>query len=281
MLVKCLYVPLRILPVTIASDLGGFFARKIGPGLRRSDVARNNLSKAMPELDKSQIENIVSGMWDNLGRTFAEFPHIANMDKEKIKSIATLEGVEHIHEAAGTQKGNIYFTGHLANWEIGPRLFSDLLYPVSIVYRRGNNPGLGDLIQKLRKKYLLSAIPKGQSGSREIIKRLKNKERIGILVDQKMNDGIKSNFFGMSAMTAPAIARLSLKYQCPILPVRVVRTKACKFKVLVSPPMKVINTGDSDKDVQILIDNINNIVEAWVREYPDQWIWLHNRWPTN
>jgi KDO2-lipid IV(A) lauroyltransferase len=278
-LVKFLYALFQLLPISMASNLGGFIAEKFGSALNRSDVARHNIRRAMPELDDSQIENIVSKMWNNLGRTFAEFPHIARMNSENIKSIATLEGAENIVEASRVDKGGIYFTGHLANWEIGPRLFSDLGYPVSIVYRKGNNPGLGNIIRELRNNYLVSSIPKGQPGSREIIQLLKQGKRIGMLVDQKMNDGISSSFFGIDAMTAPAIARLALKYHCPILPVRVIRIANCKFKVIVSPPLKINITGDIEKDVQIIIDKINNIVECWIREYPGQWIWLHNRWP--
>ncbi|MGK0296800.1 MAG: KDO2-lipid IV(A) lauroyltransferase [Gammaproteobacteria bacterium] len=279
LLVKSLYILFQLLPIALASSLGGYFAEKIGPGLNRSDVARNNLRRAMPKLDDNHVEKIVSEMWNNIGRTFAEFPHIARMNSENIKSIATLEGSENIVEAASIEKGSIYFTGHLANWEIGPRSFSDLGYPVSIVYRKGNNPGLSNIIRRLRSNYLVSSIPKGQSGSREIIRLLKQGKRIGMLVDQKMNDGIRSSFFGIEAMTAPAIARLALKYKYPILPVRVIRIANCKFKVLVSPPLKINNTGDVEKDVQTIIDEINNIVECWIREYPGQWIWLHNRWP--
>jgi KDO2-lipid IV(A) lauroyltransferase len=279
LLVNFIYAIFQLLPVTLASSLGGYLAEKIGPGLNRSDVARDNLRRAMPKLDNTQVENIVLEMWNNIGRTFAEFPHIASMNSEDIKSIATLDGAENIYEAASLEKGNIYFTGHLANWEIGPRLFSDLGYPVSIVYRKGNNPGLGHIIRKLRSNYLVSSIPKGQSGSRDIIRLLKKGKRIGMLVDQKMNDGISSTFFDIEAMTAPAIARLALKYQCPILPVRVIRIANCKFKVLVSPPLEIKSTGDIEKDVQTIIDDINNIVEGWIRENPGQWIWLHNRWP--
>jgi Kdo2-lipid IVA lauroyltransferase/acyltransferase len=280
LLVKTLYLLLRAMPVDMASYIGGFFARTLGRLSMRSDVARRNLQRAMPELSQQEIENTVTEMWDNLGRTFAEFPHIASLDYEQIKLFATLEGEENIFNADANRNGNIYFTGHLANWELGPRLFFDLGFPVSIVYRKGNNPGLGRVIQRLRSSYLVNAIPKGQSGSREIIRRLKAKERIGILVDQKMNDGIKSSFFGLEAMTAPAIARLALKYHCPVLPVRVIRLDGCNFRVNVYPALDIKRSGDNEKDVDALIHQINTIVEEWIREYPGQWIWLHNRWST-
>jgi KDO2-lipid IV(A) lauroyltransferase len=206
---------------------------------------------------------------------------MASLSADKIREIVTLEGLENIRQSVSSQNGVLYFTAHLANWEMGPRIFSDLGYPVSIVYRKGNNPWIGSLIQKMRSSYLVSAIPKGKTGSREIMKRLHNGERVGILVDQKMNDGIKSVFFGMEAMTAPAIARLALKFQCPVVPVRVVRQNACSFRVIVLPPLPVDRTGDTEKDTQTLIDKINKMVEEWVRERPGQWIWLHNRWPND
>ena len=268
----------RLLPLKLASKLGGSIAEVLGRRFRRSNTARRNLQRAMPDLNHEEIESIVSEMWNNLGRTFAEFPHIAKLGSHELKSLASLEGEEYISNAIRKGNGTIFFTGHLGNWEIGPRLFSDLGYPVSIIYRKGNNPGIACLIQKLRSSYLVSAIPKGQAGSREIIKCIKKGEAIGILVDQKMNDGIKSTFFGIEAMTAPAIASLALKYHCPVLPVRVIRLHDNKFRVVVSPPLEINYSDESDTNVVTLIYRINSIVEKWVREYPGQWIWLHNRW---
>jgi KDO2-lipid IV(A) lauroyltransferase len=278
LLVKVCYFILSRLPYPTASAAGGYLAAKFGPLLNRSTVAKTNLHLAMPELTPQRIQVIVQEMWNNLGRTFAEFPHISRMSPEEMSNYIELEGTEHVIQAASHPNGNIYFTGHLGNWELAAKCLSDLGKPVSSIYRKGNNPGLGSLIEDMRSHYVSSAIPKGQSGSREILEILKDGGRIGMLVDQKMNDGIPASFFGRPAMTAPAIARLALKYRCPVLPIRVVRVSGAHFKIRVSPPIEINDTGNPEQDTIRIMDNINQILETWIREYPGQWIWLHNRW---
>ena len=279
-LARSLFYIFKLLSFSQASHIGGVIAENIGPHLKRSDIARKNLQRAIPEINNKETDSIIKDMWNNFGRNFSELPHIAVLSKDEIRNIVTIEGEENIKLAANNSNGNLYFTGHLANWEIAPRYFFDIGYPASIVYRKGNNPGIGQLIENFRMDYLVSLIPKGQSGSRQIIRAIRQGGRVGILVDQKMNDGIKANFFGLPAMTAPAIARLALKYNCPVLPIRVIRLDNAKFKVIVSPPLVVKHTDNAELDTEKIINNINSILESWIREYPGQWIWLHNRWPS-
>ena len=134
------------------------------------------------------------------------------------------------------------------------------------------------IVQTFRSNYQTHTIPKGQSGARNILKILKNNQRIGMFVDQKMNDGLKTTFFGMEAMSAPAIAKLALKYKYPILPLRTVRLKNIKHKITVCPPIKIIETGNKEKDILNIMNSINLIMEGWIREHPEQWLWIHNRW---
>lgn len=279
--VRILYAHFRLLPFETASWLGGSLARMAGPRLRRTAVARRNIELAMPELRPAEVRNLLNTMWENLGRTFAEFPHIASMSPAELSARVEFIGLEHISEASTRDGGNLLFTGHLANWEIAPRMFAELGFPMSIVYREGNNPGLGRLIRELRHNYLLSAIPKGASGSRQIMKALAQNGRVGMLVDQKMNDGIKTSFLGREAMTAPAIARLALRYKIPVLPVRVIRLEGARFMVIVSPPLYAEDSGNTDRDVHVFMDRVNAILESWIREYPGQWIWVHNRWSSS
>ncbi len=281
LLVKIAYGILTLLPMPVASALGGFFAAQFGPYFARNKVAHNNLSRALPELPPQAHTRIIRGMWNNLGRTFVEYPYITRMNNEAFRNIAVLEGVEHIKAADLAGKGSIFFTGHLGNFEIGPKLFACNGFPLHVVYRSSNNPALHELIHTLRNRYLAGSIPKGKAGSRQMIEIVKSGQRIGIMLDQKMNDGIPVRFFGQDAMTAPGVARLALKYGTRILPTRIIRTDGIKHKVIVYPPVTITNTGSLHDDVFTIMSTINSILESWIREYPEQWTWLHRRWPEN
>ncbi len=233
----------------------------------------------MPELDMHQTNTIIKGMWNNIGRTFAEYPYIARMDNKQVQEVAVLEGIEHIKNASLSGKGSLFFTAHLANWEYTVKLTSSYGYPMHIVYRHSNNPGLHRLIHSLRGNYLAGSIPKGKQGSRQMLQTLKRGERVGMLMDQKMNNGIGVKFFGIDTMTAPGIARLALKYDYPILPVRAIRVDGIRHKVIVYPPIPIPDSGDIHKDIDVIMGQINAMIEGWIREYPAQWFWLHNRWP--
>jgi KDO2-lipid IV(A) lauroyltransferase len=261
-----------------ASELGGKLLEKIGPYLRRTGIARNNIKQAMPELNDNQIEQIIKGMWNNLGRTLAEFPHIGKLDADTFNQLVEFDGFEHIVAANSLNKGCIYFTGHLANWEIAAKAFALHGYPFTVVIREANNPGLVKIIKKLRASYQAGSISKSQSGARQLIHALKNRERIGIFVDQKFNNGIKTQFFGREAMTAPSVASLALKYRYPVIPVRVIRQDKTKFKVSVYPPLQLTKSGNNNEDILDATNQINLILEGWIRDHPEQWFWIHNRW---
>ncbi len=122
-------------------------------------------------------------------------------------------------------------------------------------------------------------LPKGGQGAVRLLRAIKNGQSLAMLVDQKMNDGIAVPFFGRDAMTAPAIAEFALRYDMPIIPVRVVRTKGCHFEATVYPPLEYEKTGDEEKDSLIIMTKINALLESWIREHPAQWFWVHKRWP--
>ena len=262
-----------------ASDTGGKFFRIIGPYLKRSRIARGNLRRAMPELDDQRVEKVIAGMWENLGRVFAEFPHVGSMNPEQLNEILEVEGLEHLATLRQLNRGSIFFTGHIANWELSGKALAVNGFPLSVVYRKGNNPWLDRIIQGSRGLYQTSAIPKGKDGARLLLQSVRERRNIGVLIDQKMNDGIPVPFFGRDAMTSPAIARLALKFDCPIGPGHVVRKQGHLQKFIISPPLELKKTGDQEQDVLNITAEINSILEGWIRDNPAQWIWIHNRWP--
>ena len=278
--VKTLYVFFKLLPIKAASAIGGFIGRSLGRVLKVNRVARRNIKNAFPEFTDEQVEGVIRQMWENLGRVAGEFPHMASFKGDDFAKIVEVEGAEHIKKAGESNKTTIFFSGHFANWEIVPKTIFEKGCPsVNLVYRKSNNPYLDGLILKIRDNYQEGCMPKGSVGARMIIKAIKKGLHIGMLVDQKQNDGIAVPFFGRDAMTAPAIANLALKYDCNIIPIQVKRVKGAKFKAVAYEPFKFDNTGNEQKDIHIAMTRINSILEGWVRQEPSQWFWVHNRWP--
>jgi KDO2-lipid IV(A) lauroyltransferase len=122
-------------------------------------------------------------------------------------------------------------------------------------------------------------VPKGGLAARRAIEALKEGRHLALLIDQKMNDGIPVPFFGRPAMTAPAVAQLALRFDCAVVPARVERTEGAHFRLVVSPPLEIVRTGDRNADILALMTRINSVLESWIRERPEMWFWLHRRWP--
>ncbi len=219
-------------------------------------------------------------MWDNLGRVWGEFPHIGKIDIYH-GSRVEVQGAEHIDQMRDDARPGIFVTAHLGNWELsvctvvqrGP--FASM----ATVYRAPNDPAAEWLLRVGRKSLGAELVPKGAQGARRIVEILRNGGHIGILPDQKMNDGIAVPFFGRPAMTAPAVAQLAFKYGCAVLTGRVIRTRGARFRVILDPPLELPNSGDRQADVVALTTTINRVIEGWIREHPAQWLWVHRRWP--
>jgi KDO2-lipid IV(A) lauroyltransferase len=235
--------------------------------------------RAMPELDAAAAKRIIGEMWNNLGRVAAEYPHLhafrLDTDDRRIEII----GAEHIDRFRADGIGGIFFSGHLANWEILSLAAGQSGMPLAHIYRRANNPRVEALIQRVRTPVPGRYWPKGAAGARELVTALRHGEHLGMLVDQKMNNGIAVPFFGRPAMTAPAAARLALRFQCPIVPARVERLEGARFRLTVFPPLEIEKTADAGAETLRLMTEVNRILEGWIRERPAEWLWLHRRWP--
>jgi len=267
-----------LLPLDAASDFGGWLARRIGPALGISKRARLNLAAAMPGLSAAAIDTIIRGMWDNLGRVAAEYPHLRRLSVFTPGGRVETLGFEHVDRARAAGRRLIFFAGHLANWEIAALAAGQYGIDIAQIYRAANNPLVDRLIGRLRGE-LGELIPKGALGSRRAVAALRRGGHLSMLVDQKLNDGIPVPFFGRLAMTAPALALLALHFDCDVLPARVERLGGARFRLTICPPLAVPKTGNRNADVLALMTAVNATVEAWIRERPEQWFWLHRRWP--
>jgi len=270
----------RLMPFDVASAIGAKVARLLGPLTKTHGLARDNLTRAFPEKTPDDINEILMGVWDNFGRTAFEIPHVPSMDIYNNPDRFEIVNPEYIDLLRDDGKCGVFFSGHFANWEFSPRAAAQRTPPlyVDLVYRAPDNPWVKSIYDK-RKPEGCHLIPKGVQGARQAMKSLKEGRHLALLVDQKMNDGIAVPFFGRDAMTAPAMAQFALKFDCPLIPMRIERVKKTKFRLTFFPPLEMPNSGKRNDDIQLIMTDVNKILESWIRERPDQWLWMHRRWP--
>jgi Kdo2-lipid IVA lauroyltransferase/acyltransferase len=273
-----LFGAFAVLPLDCASAVGGWLGRLIGPRLGISKRARCNIERALPELSESEIADVIRGVWDNLGRVAAEYPHLRKIRIFEPGGRVETCGLEHVDRAVAAGRRMIIFSGHIANWEIA--LLAAVQYGISVaqIYRAANNPLVDRMITRFRGD-AGELIPKGAAAARRAIATLRRGAHLTILADQKMNDGIPVPFFGRPAMTAPALAALALRFDCDVLPARVERLDGAYFRLTVFPPLPLPRTDDSHADAAALMAQVNAILERWIRDRPEQWFWVHRRWP--
>ncbi|MGE0257723.1 MAG: lauroyl acyltransferase [Alphaproteobacteria bacterium] len=267
----------RMMPLDAASWFGGWLGRRIGPGLGVSAQARANLAAAFPELTADAIERIVRGMWDNLGRVAAEYPHLQRIRVFSGDGRVEIRGIEHIERALAERRRMILFSGHLANWEISQLAAGQYGIDGGLVYRTANNPVVDRMIVRYR-GWPGEVIPKEAVGRRGVAA-LRRGVHLFILVDQKLNEGIPVPFFGRDAMTAPTVALLAQRFDCDLLPVRIERVGGARFRLTVEPPLPLPDTGNRATDVAAIMAAVNGTLERWIRERPEHWFWVHRRWP--
>jgi KDO2-lipid IV(A) lauroyltransferase len=267
-----------LLPLDWASAIGGALARTIGPRLAISKRARLNIRRALPELADHEIAKTIAQMWDNLGRVAAEYPHLRQIRVFEPGGRVETHGFEHMDRAVAAGRRMIIFSGHIANWEIGMLAAIQYGAEVAQIYRAANNPLIDRMITRFR-SIGGELIPKGTVAARRAIAVLRRGAHVTMLADQKMNDGIPVPFFGRPAMTASALAALALRFDCDVLPARVERLGGARFRLTVFPPLPLPRSGDHHADVATLMTRVNQTLEGWIRDRPQEWFWVHRRWP--
>jgi len=277
---------IRLAPLDAASAAGGRVLRAVGPRLGAHKQARRRLARAMPELSSAEQERILRGVWDNLGRVVVEYAQMDRLNR-RLKDDwraggdrLVVEGAEHVLEFRRAGRPVILATGHCGNWEVAPiaaPLYGERL---AAMYRPPNNPHIDRLILKARASLGTRLIAKrmGGPGSKQALSALREDGLLGLFLDQHFTGGIETTFFGLPAMTSPVAARFAEHTDAAVVPARVIRTGGVRFRLVMEPALEIPRTGDRDEDAAAITQALTDRVEAWVREYPDQWLWLHNRW---
>lgn len=270
---------LRALPTSWAATIGAALARCVGPRLTAHRTMTRNLAAALPEVSAAVRARIADGVWDNLGRNAGEWASVGRYLTPPGDQRLDIVGGAALRAAVAQGRGVLAFSAHMANWEMAPVAFARLGAPLAAVYRPSSNPWLDRSIIHWRRAYCGAQIPKGRGGARRILALVKGGGTLGFLIDQKLNEGAPIRFFGRAAMTATAMAELALRFQLPLLPVRVERLPRSRFRITFHPPLSLPDSGNRNADVLTLMTTVNELLEAWIRERPEQWFWVHQRWP--
>ena len=270
------YFIFRIIGVNLSSYLGGTLAWVYGFFSNRNLIGMKNLNLVFPGKTNLEKKKILRKMWFHFGRVIGEYPHLYKIKVEKNSNIKII-GINNLLDPLKKKKNCIYFSAHIGNWELSSHPLTQNGFKINFVYRALNNKYADDLLRNIRFKYGVKLIKKGSNGAKECIKALKNKENLGMLIDQKMNDGLPVNFFNKLAMTAPAIAKFALKFKCQVVPALCVREKGIKYKIVYFKPIQYSFLKKLGSEAKIML-YLNKIIEKWILKHPEQWIWVHDRW---
>ena len=249
---------------------------------RHRRIAERNLAIAFPDRDPAERRAIALRVFKNLGRVAAEFFSIAGFREKNIHQYVCLEGLEHFRQAQQKGKGILFLTAHFGNWEWMAASLPLIAHQRgSVVFRPLDNRFLDRLVGRLRRATGNETIPKEKSMGR-ILRLLKGGETIGILLDQNMawQEGVFVNFFGELACTNIGMTLLALRTGAPVLPIFNFRQPDGRYRAVIEPEIALIRTGDKELDIEKNTEIFTQIIENHVRNYPDHWLWVHQRWKT-
>jgi KDO2-lipid IV(A) lauroyltransferase len=274
---------IRMFSPRAMANMGGAILRTVGPWLPEHRIGRDNLVAAFPEKPEAEIEKILRGVWDNLGRVGAEFAHIDRLwDYHREHGSGRILDSDESEKIAirlrDDGKPALVFAAHLANWElaaVGPHAYG---IDSTVLYRRPNLPAVSAEIISLRAGCMGTLIPTSMDAPVKLADALKRGSHVAMLVDQYATQGVPVTFFGRPTRANALIARLARNIDCPIHGIRVVRYPGDRFQLLVTEAIETPRDAEGKIDVQRTMQVITDVVEGWVREHPEQWLWVHRRW---
>jgi Kdo2-lipid IVA lauroyltransferase/acyltransferase len=266
------------------ANLFGRISRFIGRRLKEDKIGRANLTAAFPEKSPEEIETILAGVWDNVGRVGAEFAHLDHIwehDPARPED-SRIEIEPRTHELFAQLrldgKPALIFASHLGNWELPALAAVAHGLDAAILYRRPNIASADRAVEKLRAVNMGTLIPAGRDAPLKLAEALQKGQHVAMLVDQYLTNGVDVTFFGRKTKANPMMARLLRQVECPIHGVRIIRLPGHRFRAELSEEVKPVRDAEGKIDIQGTMQAITSVVEGWIREYPDQWLWLHRRW---
>ena len=276
---------IRLFNPNVMANVGGAVLRTIGPWLPEHRVGRANLVAAFPEKSPAEIEQILRGVWDNLGRVGAELAHIDRLwDYHSAKPgqprriLDSDESERIVERLRDDGKPALIFSAHLANWELAAVAAHSYGMNTTVLYRRPNIKALSDEVVRLRRGCMGNLVHTSMDAPTKLLDAVQAGSHIAMLVDQYNVQGVDVNFFGRRTKANPLVARLARNIECPIHGVRVVRFPGNRFQLRMTEAIEPSRDADGRIDVAGTMQKITDVIEGWVREHPEQWLWLHRRW---
>ena len=265
----------KILGFKISSAIGGKLFEIIGPIFRSKKLIDTNIKKALPNINSEDLKKTTRLMWNNYGRIFAEYVFIKSFRNGKLNSRISIEGQDILEEIKKLNQQVVFISGHFSNFELMAMHLEKVGIKLTAIYRPLNNIFLNIIMENIRKKYICkNQIKKGIGGMKKIIHLKKQNYSTALMIDQRVSEGIRSNFFNNPALTTTIPAQLVKKFKIPVVPIFIERVNNLNFKITVSKP---INFTDGDS-IEKITDDLNKVLETMILHKPEQWIWSHNRW---
>ncbi|HEX2558797.1 lysophospholipid acyltransferase family protein [Phenylobacterium sp.] len=269
---------IRLLPIDVVSDFGGWLVKTIGPLTGTQRVVERNIALVFPDMAPDEKARLIADQWESLGRFFFEHPILDRIIREPSRvEVVNAGRLAEIAQGAGPV---VFISGHFSNMEVMSAVIVNSGAKCQITYRAANNPYIEQRFRKSRFRYgVRDFAPKGEEGARDILKGLARGESVALMNDQKYNGGVAAPFFGHLAHTAPGPSKFALRFGAPLQPMSVQRIRKARFRVVVHEPIHLAETGDRAADLEAAVRQVNAFMEARVLERPHEWWWVHKRWP--
>ena len=274
LLVEFLFIICKVIGYKSASDLGYFIGKNFGNFFRKKKSIIENLHKSKITINISDNQ-FVDNILGNYGRILTEYPFLKDFRKNKLEHFIKINGIENLDNIKNNKMPVVFVSGHFNNFELMAMQIEKHGINLAAIYRPLNNIFLNKTMEQIRTKYICrNQIKKGRSGTRQIIENIKKGNSVALMIDQRVREGIKTNFFGKEASTTTIPAQLIRKYKCDLVPIYIERRKKYYFKMFISEPIKI----GRNKSINEITEHLNKILEKMILKNIDQWIWTHDRW---
>ncbi len=285
LIAQLMFVPLAVLklfPADAAMNFMERFTRWIGPKTKRHKLTMTNLRNAFPEKSEAELEAIALESWGSIGRLAAEYAFLDTLfdfDPDRAEpGRVEVSGIPLFLELRDNPRPFIVFTAHSGNFEMLPVAGASFGLDVTVLFRPPNNPYIAQKVFEFRKRRMGNLVPSHAGSSFTLARQLEKGGSVGVLVDQKFRRGLKTKFFNNDVQTNPLVAKLVRQFGCEVYPARCIRLPGGRFRLELEPAIEIPRKEDGSVDVNATAQVLNDKVESWVREYPGQWLWYHDRW---
>jgi KDO2-lipid IV(A) lauroyltransferase len=273
---------LKLLPADGAINFADRVARWIGPKTKRHTLTLTNLRNAFPEKSEAEIADIALDAWGNMGRLAAEYVFLDRLfdfdPARQTPGRIEVSGIPLFVDLRDNPRPFIVFTAHTGNFELLPVAGASFGLDVTVLFRPPNNPYVADKVFEFRRARMGDLVPSHAGSSFTLARKLEAGGPVGVLVDQKFNKGLHTTFFGQKVQTNPLLAKLVRQFNCEVYPARCIRLPGNRYRLELEPAMHIPRKENGAVDVDATAQMLNDKVEQWVREYPGQWLWYHDRW---